>query len=341
MKPIDLRSDTVTRPTPEMLQAMLMAETGDDVFSEDPTVNGFEKRIAEMFGQQAGLFVPSGVMSNQLCIFELTQPGDEIILDDKAHIFNYEASSAAMISGVQLRPLKGKHGILSPADVEAAIRTRNDWDPHTRVIALENTTNKGGGAIYSMETIRAMRAITDRHGISLHLDGARVWNALVESDYDAKELGCCFDTISVCFSKGLGAPVGSMMLSTNERINSARRTRKMLGGGMRQIGLLAAAAEYAVDHHMEGLKKDHQRAQKLASIIAHNPHFELDPSSVFTNILLFDTPGPADEVLGILRDNGIMMTAFGPQTIRAVFHFQITDAQFNTVCSFFEAYGSR
>lgn len=339
MEKIDLRSDTVTRPTPEMLQAMVAAETGDDVFKEDPTVNAFEERVAAMFGQEAGLFVPSGVMSNQLCVFELTSPGDEIILEEKAHIFNYEASSAAMISGVQLRPLKGVHGMLSPEDVEAAVRTTNDWDPHTRVIALENTTNKGGGAFYSLDTIKEMRKIADRHKLFLHLDGARIWNALAETDYDAKTMGRYFDTISVCFSKGLGAPVGSMMLSTRERITRARRTRKMLGGGMRQIGLLAAAAEYALDHHFKKLKIDNARSKQLAKVISENPHFTVDPASVFTNILLFDTPGPAGEVLEILDENGIMMTAFGPQTIRAVFHFQISDEQFDSVCSFFEFYG--
>ncbi|MCH8556420.1 MAG: aminotransferase class I/II-fold pyridoxal phosphate-dependent enzyme [Balneolia bacterium] len=339
MEKIDLRSDTVTRPTPEMLEAMVNAETGDDVFGEDPTVNAFEERVAAMFGQEAGLFVPSGVMSNQLCVFELTSPGDEVILEEKAHIFNYEASSAAMISGVQLRPLRGNHGLLDPADVEAAIRTTNDWDPHTRVIALENTTNKGGGAFYSLETVQELREIADRHKLYLHLDGARIWNALAEADYDAKQIGRYFDTISVCFSKGLGAPVGSMMLSSRERITMARRSRKMLGGGMRQIGLLAAAAEHGLDYHFEKLRTDNDRSKKLAAIIAENPHFTVDPASVFTNILLFDTPGPASEVLEILEENGIMMTAFGPRTIRAVFHFQITDEQFDRVCSFFEFYG--
>jgi threonine aldolase len=333
--PVDLRSDTVTRPTPEMLQAMVAAEVGDDVFSEDPTTNAFEQRVAEMFGQEAGLFVPSGVMSNQLCVFSLTSPGDEIILEEKAHIFNYESTSAAMISGVQLRPVKGHRGLLTADQVEAAIRTTNDWDPHSRVVALENTTNKGGGAFYDIETVQAVREVANRHGLKMHLDGARIWNALAEADYDAATLGQHFDTISVCFSKGLGAPVGSMMLSSSERIKRARRTRKMLGGGMRQIGLLSAAAEYALDHHRPLLKQDNARARELAHIIAKHPDYEVDVDTVSTNILLFDSPGPAAETLSKLSEAGIMMAAFGPQTIRAVFHFQITEEQFARVMKFF------
>jgi threonine aldolase len=333
--PVDLRSDTVTRPTPEMLQAMVAAEVGDDVFSEDPTTNAFEKRVAEMFGQEAGLFVPSGVMSNQLCVNTLSSPGDEIILDEKAHIFNYESTSAAMISGVQLRPVKGHRGMLTADQVEGAIRTTNDWDPHSRVVALENTTNKGGGAFYDIETVQAVREVADRHGLQMHLDGARIWNALAEADYDAATLGQHFDTISVCFSKGLGAPVGSMMLSSRERITRARRMRKMLGGGMRQIGLLSAAAEYALDHHRPLLKQDNARARELAHIIEKHPDYVVDVDTVSTNILLFDTPGPVSETLSKLMDAGIMMAAFGPQTIRAVFHFQITEEQFARVMNFF------
>lgn len=333
---IDLRSDTVTRPTPEMLQAMVSAPVGDDVFGEDPTVNAFEEKVAALFGQEAGLFVPSGVMSNQICLHELTKPGDEVILDEKAHIFNYEASSAAWLSSVQLNPLKGTNGLLDPDAVESAIRTKNDWDPHTRVIAVENTTNKGGGAVYSLETLRRLREIAGRHGIFFHLDGARIWNALAEGDYTAAEMGPLFDTISVCFSKGLGAPVGSMMLSTAARIRSARRTRKMLGGGMRQTGLLAAAADYALENHFEHLKTDNARARELARIIHNKGYFRVDPAQVFTNILLFETPVPAEATLAELQSKDILMSAFGPRTIRAVFHFQVSPDHFRKVCAFFE-----
>lgn len=333
---IDLRSDTVTRPTTGMLNYMTQVEVGDDVFGEDPTVNAFEERVANLFGQEAGLFVPSGTMSNQLCLNVLTQPGDEVILDEFSHIFNYESGAGAALSGVQLRPLSGNRGIITAAQVEDAIRPINDWDPHSRVVALENTTNKGGGSYYSLPAVRQIRQVADKHGLFMHLDGARIWNALVEADYDAESMGMLFDTVSVCFSKGLGAPVGSMMLSSKENIKKARRVRKMLGGGMRQTGILAAAAEYALDHHFDLLETDHNRAQKLARVIAKRSSFSVDVESVKTNIILFDTPGSkAEDVLEKLADAGIMMTAFGPHTIRAVFHFQITDDDFLYVLDYF------
>lgn len=335
---IDLRSDTVTRPTPEMLEFMCKAEVGDDVFSEDPTANAFEKKVAEMFGQQAGLFIPTGTMSNQLCLNVLTQPGEEVILDEYAHIFNYESGAGAMLSGIQLRPLKGTRGLLNAEQVEAAIRPRNDWDPHTSVIALENTTNKGGGSWYDLETIQKIREVADKYNLSLHLDGARIWNALTESDYNAHEMGSLFDTISVSFSKGLGAPVGSMMLSSKENIKKARRMRKMFGGGMRQIGILAAAADYAMEHHFPLLKTDHERARVLAKVIENSRSFEIDIDSVKTNILMFDVKnGTAESALASLREGGIMMTAFGPKTIRAVFHFQVTETDFNSVLEYFSS----
>jgi threonine aldolase len=336
---IDLRSDTVTLPTTGMLDAMSKAPVGDDVFGEDPSVNAFQKRIAEMFGQQAGLFVPSGTMGNQLCINVLTDPGDEVIVDELSHLFNYEAGAASVISGVQLRPLKGNRGMLYAEQVENAIRTRNEWDPHTRVIAIENTTNKGGGSVYNLETIQEIRGVANNNGLTMHLDGARIWNALIEADYNAEQIGSLFDTISVCFSKGLGAPVGSMMLSSEENIRKARRLRKMYGGGMRQVGLLAEAASFAVDHHASLLETDHFRARRLAEIISRNDAFEIDRMSVQTNILLFDVIGKkAEEFLRVLETAGIKMTAFGPQRIRAVFHFQITDEDFNVVTHFFENY---
>jgi len=335
---IDLRSDTVTRPTPEMLEFMCKAEVGDDVFSEDPTANAFEKKVAEMFGQQAGLFIPTGTMSNQLCLNILTQPGEEVILDEYAHIFNYESGAGAMLSGIQLRPLKGTRGLLNAEQVEAAIRPRNDWDPHTSVIALENTTNKGGGSWYDLETIQKIREVADKHNLTMHLDGARIWNALTESDYNVHEIGSIFDTISVSFSKGLGAPVGSMMLSSKEHIKKARRMRKIFGGGMRQIGILAAAADYALEHHFPLLKTDHERARVLAKVIRNSRSFDIDLDSVKTNILLFDVKnGTAESALTDLREGGIMMTAFGPKTIRAVFHFQISETDFNSVLEYFSS----
>lgn len=334
---IDLRSDTVTRPTPGMLEFMCKAEVGDDVFKEDPTINAFEQKVAKLFGQQAGLFVPSGTMSNQLCLNVLTQPGEEIILDEYAHIFNYESGAGAVLSGIQLRPLKGTRGLLNAEIVEAAIRPRNDWDPHTSVVALENTTNKGGGSWYDLETIQSMREVADRHQLALHLDGARIWNALTEADYSAYEIGALFDTISVCFSKGLGAPVGSMMLSSESNIKKARRMRKMFGGGMRQVGILAAAADYALEHHLPLLKRDHERAAELAKVINTSINYEIDLDSVKTNILLFDVKnGTAESALADMQVQGIAMSAFGPKTIRAVFHFQILQNEFEKVLEYFE-----
>lgn len=329
---IDLRSDTVTKPTSGMLKAMVEAEVGDDVFSEDPTVNAFEKRMADMFGMETGLFVPSGVMSNQLCISVLTQPGDEVIIDELGHIFNYESGAAAHLSSVQLRPQKGVRGKLSRELASSAIRTRNDWDPHTRVISVENTTNKGGGACYSKEELIALSNLADEHGIFLHLDGARIWNAITETGIEPEFFGTVADTISICFSKGLGAPVGSMMLASKENIKKARRLRKMWGGGMRQIGLLAAAAEYAVDNHFQLLKEDHRRARALADAVSKNPAFEIDLSTVETNIILFDVKnGTAEEVLASFTDSGVGMIPFGPKTIRATFHFQVGDEELEKV----------
>lgn len=329
---IDLRSDTVTKPTPEMREVMMKAEVGDDVFSEDPTVNAFEDKIAKMFDMEAGLFVPSGTMSNQLALNLLTSPGDEVICDTTAHIFNYEATSAAMISGIQLRPVTGRYGVMELPDIKAAVRTHNDWDPHTRVIAVENTTNKGGGACYSKVGLNQIRNLADDHHLSVHIDGARIWNAALATETDFSFYGSIADTMSICFSKGLGAPVGSMLLADKDMIIKARRMRKMLGGGMRQIGILAAAAEYAVDHHLEYLKKDHKRAKSLAKTISQCSKTHIDICKVQSNIVIFDLlEGDAAHALQELKKEGILMVPFGPNTIRATFHFQITDDDMNRV----------
>lgn len=329
---IDLRSDTVTKPTPGMLKAMAEAEVGDDVFAEDPTVNAFEQKMAEMFGAEAGLFVPSGTMSNQLCIAVLTSPGDELIIDELGHVFNYESGAAAHLSSVQIRPLKGTRGKLNRELAASAIRPTNDWDPHTRVIAVENTTNKGGGACYSKQELIELSNLADEHGIYLHLDGARIWNAIAETGIEPEFFGSVADTISICFSKGLGAPVGSMMLASREHIRKARRFRKMWGGGMRQVGLLAAAADYAVEHHFPLMQEDHRRAKKLAETLADHPSFEIDADSVETNIVLFDVKkGSAEEVLKAFAQEGVGMIPFGPKTIRATFHFQVGDEELENV----------
>ena len=329
---IDLRSDTVTKPTPGMLNSMLEADVGDDVFSEDPTANAFEKRMAELFGMEAGLFVPSGTMSNQLCLNVLTRPGDEVIIDETGHVFNYESGAAAHLSSIQLRPLKGSCGKLTPELIKTAIRPKNDWDPHTRVIAIENTTNKGGGAVYSREELLAVSNLATEHGFYLHLDGARIWNAMAATGIEPEFFGSIADTLSICFSKGLGAPVGSMMLAGESEIKLARRMRKMWGGGMRQIGLLAAAAEYAMDHHQKMLEDDHRRAKRFAEAVSEHPSFNIDPETVETNIVLFDViEGTADEALQKFSKAGIGMVPFGPKTIRATFHFQVDEEDLDKV----------
>lgn len=332
---IDLRSDTVTKPTSDMLKYMVRAEVGDDVFAEDPTVNAFEQKIADLFGMEDGLFVPSGVMSNQLALHVLTTPGDEVIIDELGHVFNYESASAAHLSSIQLRPVKGHRGKITAEIAESAIRTRNEWDPHTRVIAVENTTNKGGGACYTESELLAIHELADEHGLAVHLDGARIWNAITSTGIEPEFFGTVADTISVCFSKGLGAPVGSMMLCSSDHKKQARRYRKMWGGGMRQTGLLAAAAEYAVDNHWSHMKKDHERARRFAEELEASDSFTIDLKTVESNIILFDpVEGLAADWVQRFGMHGIGVVPFGKHTIRATFHFQISDEEFNQVLEF-------
>ena len=323
---IDLRSDTITRPTPEMLDAMMQAKVGDDVFGEDETVNAFQEKVAHMFGMEAGLFVPSGTMSNQLGVKVLTEPGDEILIDEKGHIFNYETGAASSLSGVQVRTLHGKDGKLNPGILEHTKRGHFDWEPRTKVICLENSTNKGGGVCYSEEELRAIKAFADREELYVHMDCARIWNAMTATDVKPEVFGEIADTISVCFSKGLGAPVGSMLLSSKERIAKARRFRKMWGGGMRQVGLLAAAADYALENNWDKLGEDHRRAKEVAQVIFDSKFLAVDMNKLQTNILLFDTVNEtAENVIAKLAKKDIQMIPFGPNTIRATFHFEITD----------------
>ena len=323
---IDLRSDTVTRPTPEMLEAMVAAEVGDDVFESDPTVNKFQQKIAAMFGMEAGLFVPSGTMSNQLGIKVLTEPGDEILIDEKGHIFNYESSAASVLSGVQINKLEGNQGKLNRSVLENSVRGNFDWEPKTKVVCIENTTNKGGGVCYTKEELSEIKAFADEHNLAVHLDGARIWNAMVATEIEPAFFSEIADTISVCFSKGLGAPVGSMLLSSKEHIAKARRYRKMWGGGMRQIGLLAAAAEYGVDNHWSLLKEDHRRAREVAEVIKECSKLSVDMDNLQTNILIFDVlEGDAVSAIEKLEEEGSVMIPFGPKTIRATFYFEIGD----------------
>ncbi|MEL7835004.1 GntG family PLP-dependent aldolase [Fodinibius sp. Rm-B-1B1-1] len=329
---IDLRSDTVTTPTAEMRKVMADAKVGDDVFGEDPTVNALEKKIAKMFGFEAGLFTPSGTMANQLAVNMLTDQGDEVLIEETGHIFNYESTAASHLSSVLLRPLKGQKGKLSADLLKDTVRGQKEWEPQTRVIALENSTNKGGGCCYTEQELAAISSFATQNELGIHLDGARIWNAMTATNTAPSFYSRIADTMSVCFSKGLGAPVGSMLLSSQENITGARRMRKMWGGGMRQIGLLAAAADYAIEHHLSKLKEDHRRARELAETVSQCSQLSIDLESVETNILIFDVNGmPAEQAVELLAEEGIKVVPFGPQTLRATFHFQIDDEDLQRV----------
>lgn len=334
---IDLRSDTVTRPTDGMRRAMYEAEVGDDVYGEDPTVNVLQEYVAELLGKESALFVPTGVMGNQLAIRSQTEPGDEVIVDRLSHIYNYESAAAAALAGVQLNIVSGARGIPSVDDVAAAIRPGNYWDPQTRLVCLENTVNKAGGALVGLDVSDAIGTLVHEHGLRFHLDGARIWNASAATGIPERRYVAPFDTVSVCLSKGLGAPVGSVLAGDRETIERAHRFRKMYGGGMRQIGILAAAGIYALEHHRSRLPEDHEHARRLADAIADLPGFSVDRSTVDTNIILFDVDGPAEAYLEDLRSEGILMSAFGPSTIRAITHLDVSSADIDRAISRLQA----
>jgi threonine aldolase len=327
---IDLRSDTVTRPTPAMRKAMAKAEVGDDVFGEDPTVNILQEKIAAMLGKEAGLFMASGTMSNQVAVKTHTQPGDEVVCDKECHIFNYECGMPAAFSGVQLHPLLGKNGFFSAEEVEQAVRPSNVHHPQTRLVWLENTHNRAGGTICPVELAEAVREVVVKHGLAMHLDGARLWNASVATGVPLQTYASRFDSVSVCFSKGLGAPVGSMLVGTREFIAKARRYRKMMGGGMRQAGVLAAAALYAVEHHVQRLSEDHRNARRFAEAAAELTGVSVDLDTVETNIVLIrlvEAKLSAREMVQKLKERNVLMLDTGPDRLRAVFHLDVTEKQ--------------
>lgn len=283
---IDLRSDTVTRPTPEMMQAMMQANVGDDVYEEDPTINKLQEKAAGIFDMEAGLFCPSGTMTNQIAIKLLTQPGDEVICDRLAHIYNYEGGGIAYNSLASIRLLHGERGRFTPDDVLENINADNIHYPRTSLVALENTLNKGGGCYYTLQQIAAISEVCKANSLALHLDGARVFNALVATGENPFDYGKYFDTISVCLSKGLGAPVGSVLLGSEKLIREAKRVRKVMGGGWRQAGFLAAAGLYALDNHVQRLAEDHQRAKTIGNTLQELPFVE-EILPVDTNIIIF------------------------------------------------------
>jgi threonine aldolase len=327
---IDLRSDTVTRPTPAMRSSIQAAEVGDDVFGEDPTVNRLQEKVAALLGKEAALFVPSGTMSNQICVKAHTQPGDELLCEATCHIYVNEAGAPAALSGVTCRTIEGDYGILDLSQLEDKIRPVNDHQVRTRLVALENTHNRGGGRIYPLDKIAAISAWARGRGLLMHLDGARLWNAIVATGVPGGEWAKHFDSVSVCFSKGLGAPIGSALAGSRELVMRSKRIRKMLGGGMRQAGMAAAGALFALEHHIDRLADDHRHAQVIAQAVSDTPGLLLDPPEVETNLVFFEVDpdlGSAKDVAAALKQCGVHVHLPGPQTIRACTHLDVSAAQ--------------
>jgi threonine aldolase len=326
---VNLISDTVTRPTPGMLQAMMEARVGDDVFKEDPTVNALEEEVAALFGKEAALFFPSGTMANQTGIKLHTQPGEQLICDKFAHIYNYEGGGVSFNSGVSCKLVDGERGMMTASQVEAAINPPDFYhSPRTTLVCIENTTNKGGGACWDFAELRRIREVCDRHGLKYHLDGARIWNALVAKKEDASDYGALFDTISVCLSKGLGCPVGSLLVGSKADMEKALRVRKVLGGGMRQAGYLAAAGRYALKHHLERLEEDHRRAREIGAMLASKPYVRY-VAPVETNIVIFELdPAVATDaqMVEALNARGIRLIGMGQGKLRLVTHLDYTEA---------------
>ena len=324
---IDLRSDTGTRPTPAMREAMMRAEVGDDVFGEDPTVNALEERMAALFGHEASVFCPSGTMTNQIAVNIHTRPGDEVICDEGAHIYRYEGGGVMATSGCSVKLIHGDHGRFTAAHVEASINDpKATWLARSRMVNIENTCNRGGGSVWDLNSVDLIRQVCLTHGLRMHMDGARLFNAMAVTGEAPSDWGSRFDTVSVCLSKGLGAPVGSVLLGSAEHIAEARRVRKRLGGGMRQAGILAAAGLYALDHHVARLPDDHLRARRLADALQTLPYIaSLMP--VRTNIVILTLAGgrKASTFLEQLRTHGITAAAFGPNMVRMVTHLDVND----------------
>ena len=325
---INLISDTVTTPTKGMLAAMISAKVGDDVFKEDATVNALEEKTAALFGMEAALFFPSGTMANQTAIKVHTQPGEQLICDHYAHIFNYEGGGVSFNSGVSCKLIEGHRGMITAKQVTAAINPPDFYhSPLTTLVSLENTTNKGGGAIWDFQEMKAIKEVCTAHGLKFHLDGARLWNALAVTGEDPKLYGHLFDSISVCLSKGLGCPVGSVLLGSKDFIAKALRVRKVFGGGMRQAGFLAAAGIYALDHHRERLKEDHKKAKEIEAILSEKD-FIASVSPVDTNIIIFELNESildAEAFMHKMDENNIRLISMGSGKLRLVTHLNYTD----------------
>ena len=323
---IDLRSDTVTKPSPAMRDAIFKAEVGDDVFEDDPTVKKLEMIVADLLGKEDALFVASGTMANQVSLRTLTQHGDEIILEEDSHIFNYEVGAAAALSGLQLHPIRGNRGVLTAEQIKERIRPDDVHIPQTRVIILENTHNRAGGTVFPLDEIKRIYQLASEFKIKMHLDGARLWNAVMATGTPLHTWAKPFDSVSVCLSKGLGAPIGSVIASSGELIRKARRVRKMYGGGMRQVGIIAAAGIYAIDNNFNRLVEDHRNARLLAERLNDLEGLKIDLESVQTNIVVIDiteTKKTVEQFLKALKEKGVLLVPFGKNKIRAVTHLDV------------------
>ncbi|MFO0806369.1 MAG: GntG family PLP-dependent aldolase [Gemmataceae bacterium] len=326
---IDLRSDTLTKPTAGMLAAMMSASVGDDVYGEDLAVNELERRTAAMLGLEAALFVPSGTMSNQIAVRVHCRPQDEILLESTSHIYLWEAGAPAALSGVTQRTIDGRFGLLDVSQLEHLIHPDDMHSVRSRLVCLENTHNRGGGTVYPLEQVKAISTWARSHGLAMHLDGARLWNAIVASGIPAKEWAKHFDTVSVCYSKGLGAPVGSALAGPKDLIAHGRRVRKLFGGAMRQAGFLAAACQYAMERHVDRLAEDHANAKRIAAAVAERPGFTLLPPDVQTNLVWWQVGAPwrsARDVAMKLKEAGVLVAALGMNVVRAVTHLDVSAA---------------
>ncbi len=325
---IDLRSDTVTQPSPAMREAMARADVGDDVYGEDPTVNRLQEVGASLVGKKAALFVPSGTLANQLCLRVHGDPGQEVIVEGRSHIVRYEQGAASALAGVQLHWVNGAQGLMTAEQVEAAIRPKDPYSIRTALICLENTHNAGGGTVYPLPTVQAIRAVASRHGLPMHLDGARLFNAVVASGIPAADYARHFETVTFCLSKGLGAPAGSLIATDDSGVlERLRRFRRMYGGAMRQAGILAAAGLYALDHNIQRLAEDHANARRLAALLQQIPALSINPDTVPTNILFFDLNSSrlsVAEFVGALKQEGLLLNAVGKKTCRAVTHLDVS-----------------
>lgn len=329
---VDLRSDTFTKPTQGMLEAMMKAPVGDDVFGEDPSVNKLESMAADLFGMEAALYCPTGTMSNQVAIKVHTQPGDEVICDKTAHVYQYEGGGIAFNAGAQVKLLDGENGRINASQVLQAINPDDVHKARTSLVCIENTANRGGGACYSIDAIRAIRQVCDEQQLKLHLDGARLFNALVARKESTTDYGAAFHSISVCLNKGLGCPIGSILIGPAALIKKARRVRKVFGGGMRQAGFMAAAGIYALENHIDRLAEDHAHAQKIAAALQQAP-FVASLLPVETNIVIFEVKGnrTAAELSAALKEQGILAIAISPTQIRMVLHLDVSPAMVDSV----------